>query len=1073
MKFIFRNIIQLFFLLLISGFKFVFANGDEYVFNQLTIEDGLSQTTVLSITQDHKGYMWFGTAFGLNKYDGYSFTVYMSSLTDTTKLSDNRITCLFEDSEKNLWIGTIDGTLNRYNRETNTFSHFSFIDTIVLPYQIPDQYYEYPISFSRNDNHSITAIEEDLDGYLWIGTWGKGVFRFDKKNSSYIHFFTHPENKTGLSFNRITEILVDHSGEIWIGTFGGGINKVVKDGAGISFEQFKHSGSDLGSLSDDKVISVFQDSYKNIWIGTYYGGLNRISPEETGSGFKKSFKVFKNNPGDRSSLSNNTVMAITEDQEGGLWIGTFGGGLNKFNREHEDFTNFMNDPFNVNTIGDNDVLSLHCDRSGILWIGTHLGQGLNKLEKNKVKFSTIKHIPGSTSGLNDEVVWSIFQDRQKIFWFGTYKGGVNRFDRSTNKFRYFRPGQNSVSDGHNRSLAEDNFGNLWIGNYSGGLNRYNFASEKFTYFKHDPGDDKTIGANQIQDILIDSNNVMWLGTFGGGLNFVQLSGEANSQLIFHSLKNKPGDPTSISDNRVYSLCEGRDAALWVGTFGGGLNKFDKSSRKFLRYVHNPQDDSSLSSNRVMTVFEDTDGIIWVGTYGGGLNKLNPESGYFKRYSDKEGLIGGVVYGILEDRNKNLWMSTNSGIFKFNKTTELFTQYDLQDGLQSLEFSGGAYFETDDGEMFFGGISGINHFYPDSITENQNIPPIVITNVRVFNNPIEGERESIELSYDKNFLTFEFAALDYTNPGANQYSYMLEGLDKEWRFTNSSIRIANYTNLSPGQYTFRVKGSNNDGVWNEEGTMIRIIINPPVWKTWWFLLAAIVISALVIYYISTIRIKNLLAIEKLKTKLAADLHDNIGSGLTEISILSELVVNDISADKSNASQKLRSISDTARQLVDNMSDIVWVVNPKRDSLHDLIIRLKDTYSEILRLKGVSFKTSNLEKLSNIKLPMEYRQNLFLIFKEAINNSIKHSQCKNLMLEANVHGDAIEMTLDDDGVGMNEINMMVGNGIKNIESRARSIGGRIKWKTAPGSGTKIKFIGYSNRKNFIKNIFSLNS
>lgn len=1060
-------------LLLVNNKLHPSPNGDEYIFHQLKIDDGLSQTTVLSILQDHKGYMWFGTAFGLNKYDGYNFTVYTNSITDSTKLSDNRITYLFEDSENILWVGTIGGTLNRYNRKLNTFTHYSFIDTVNLVYNIPDQYYEYPISFSRNDNHSITSIIEDDEGFLWIGTWGKGLFRYDKKRNTFKHFYHSPQDKSSLSFNRITKILIDHLGDVWIGTFGGGLNKAIQTKSGFSFQRYKNEKTNHLSLSDDKVISLFEDSEHNLWIGTFYGGLNRLDLNAINrNGQKNIFNNYSHNPNDNTTLSNNTVMAITEDMTGSLWIGTFGGGLNKYDKQKKTFIHFKYEPFNSNSLGDNDVLSLFCDKSDILWIGTHLGQGLNKLEKNKLKFSIIRNIPGDPNSLSDDVVWSIFRDSADKFWFGTYRGGLNSYNKRNNNFIKFTPSPGSLSDAHNRSLAEDAYGNLWIGNYSGGLNRYNFSTKKFKQFKHDPSDARSIGANQIQSIYIDSSSVMWLGTFGAGLNYAVLSPNHSEEINFYSLKNIPGDSTSISDNRVYSIFEDREGILWVGTFGGGLNRFDKSTKKFTRYVNNPSDDNSLSNNRVMTIYEDTRGELWIGTYGGGLNRFVKKQNKFKRYSEKEGLIGGVVYGILEDDHNNLWMSTNNGILKYDIKQELFTQYDLQDGLQSLEFSGGAYFKTKDGEMYFGGISGINHFYPDSIKENQNIPPIVITSVKVFNNKLGGEHEEIELSYDDNFLTFEFAALDYTNPSDNRYAFMLEDLDKEWRFTNSDVRIANYTNLAPGNYTFRVKGSNNDGIWNEEGVILRIIINPPFWQTWWFLILTIVLSGAIIYYISTIRIKNLLAIEKLKTKLAADLHDNIGSGLTEISILSELVVNDIYTEKAAASQKLGIISDTARILVDNMSDIVWVVNPKRDSLHDLILRLKDSYSELLVSMGVSFKTSNLEKLTNVKLPMEYRQNLFLIFKEAINNSIKHSRCKNLTLEANVRGDIIEMSLGDDGIGINDINNIIGNGIKNIESRARSIGGRIKWKTSAGEGTVIRFMGRSGKISWFRNIFNKN-
>ncbi len=403
------------------------------------------------------------------------------------------------------------------------------------------------------------------------------------------------------------------------------------------------------------------------------------------------------------------------------------------------------------------------------------------------------------------------------------------------------------------------------------------------------------------------------------------------------------------------------------------------------------------------------------------------------------------------------MSTNNGIFKFNKKNETFIQYDLADGLQSLEFSGGAYYKTHDGEMFFGGINGLNSFFPDSIKFNPNIPNIAITSTRILNNKIKGEKKNIVLNYNENFFSFEFAALNYASPEDNSYAFMLEGFDKNWHYTDSKQRVATYTNIAPGDYVFKVIGTNNDGIWNYDGVKMGITILPPFWQTWWFRAAIVIVLLYTIYFLSTLKIRNLLAIEKLKTKLAADLHDNIGSGLTEISILSELTSRELKNTSENSSQNLKSISETARTLVDNMGDIVWVVNPKRDSLHDLIIRLKDSYNEVLTYMGISMKTTNLDKLKNVKLPMEYRQNLFLIFKEGINNSIKHSKCNTIKLDVDLNGEILEMTLNDNGKGMDNNGRPSGNGLKNMERRALSIGGKLKWYSTLNKGTKVVFVG----------------
>jgi two-component sensor histidine kinase len=471
----------------------------------------------------------------------------------------------------------------------------------------------------------------------------------------------------------------------------------------------------------------------------------------------------------------------------------------------------------------------------------------------------------------------------------------------------------------------------------------------------------------------------------------------------------------------------------------------------------------------VAITEDSNHILWLGTSGGGLNKFDRELNTFTHFSQNMGLTSSVVYGILEDNAKNLWMSTDNGIFKFNIKKENFTHFDLEDGLQSLEFNGGSYFKDKSGMMYFGGINGLNIFYPDSIRTNLFVPPIVITSINILNNRLKGEASEIILTHDQNFISFEFSALDYTNPKNNHYMFRLDGLDDGWNYVDAKRRIANYINLPAGDYIFHVVGTNSDGLWNRSGTSILITITPPFWQTWWFITLTVILIGAIIYYISTIRIKQQLAIEKIKTRLAADLHDNVGASLTEISILSEVAVHKSNNDSDV--KELRGISDIARQLVDTMSDIVFVVNPDRDSLYDLIIKLKDSYNEFLQSVGISFKVKNIDKTNDIKLPMEYKQNLLLIFKEGINNAIKHSKCDKIVFEANVRGDVIEMILSDNGIGFNELDVGTGNGLRNMETRADKINGKMKWRSSVENGTRIRFVGKISRFNKIKSLLNV--
>jgi two-component sensor histidine kinase len=541
--------------------------------------------------------------------------------------------------------------------------------------------------------------------------------------------------------------------------------------------------------------------------------------------------------------------------------------------------------------------------------------------------------------------------------------------------------------------------------------------------------------------------------------------------VFYAYTHSKENPGSISDDRVYCLLADKEQKLWIATYGGGLNKFDPSTGIFKTYRTETSDPKSISSDKVLCLLDDSKGRIWVGTSGGGLNRFDSHSESFTRYTIKEGLHSAVVYGILEDNRKNLWLSTDDGIFKFDPGTEKFIQFGPEDGLQSMEFSGGAYIKDTRGAMYFGGINGLNYFYPDSIQIRSYIPPVVISNIKIVDTHLKGKSDELILSYDQNFISFEFASLDFSNPSRNRYRYILEGFQNYWTQTDASRRMATYTNLPPGEYLFRVLGTNSDGIWNETGDSIKIIINPPFWQTWWFVTLVIILISFLIYYLSTLRIKNQLAIEKIKLKIASDLHDNVGAGLTEISILSEVASRQVNGTGDRPGMELMKISDTARQLIDNMSDIVWVVNPQRDSLQHLIIRLKDSYNEFFNSVGISFKVKNVDKKDDVKLPMEYKQNLFLIFKEAINNSIKHSNCRKMTLEASVRNDFIEIFITDDGNGFDSEKLKFGNGMKNMFDRARKIGGEIRWNSLPGKGTIVNFKGKLSRINKLKSFFNI--
>ncbi|MGE5806617.1 MAG: two-component regulator propeller domain-containing protein [Ignavibacteria bacterium] len=1019
-------------------------------------EDGLSQNTVHSILQDSKGFMWFATEDGLNKYDGYNFTVYKNNPRDKNSISDNFIWTIFEDKKGVLWIGTNSGGLCRFDREKEVFTSYKNI----------------PGNLNSLSLNNIRSIYEDKEGMLWIATEGQGLEKFDRQKNVFVHYRNNPRDPSSISNNVVLSIFEDRSGELWIG-HNAGLDKF--DRTENKFFHFSELIENDAALTP--VFSICQDKKGSLIAGT----INGLSKSDTEKKFFGSYLI--------NSLNRNRsrINILIQDKEGVLWAGT-GSGLFMFETTPE--LSLLNDSElqKLNILGNNNVLSLFEDNSGLIWIGT-AEEGIYIFNRERSKFKHFMHDPFDSESLSYNTVRSIFQEKDGTLWIGTLGGGLNKQDPGSRKFIHYRNNpadKNSLSDNTISAIYKDKKGYLWIGTWNSGLNRSFYPINKsgrfipeFRSYRNNPDDLYSLSSNLVQAIFEDSDGILWVGT-GAGLNIYD-RGKDN----FISLYNDPGDPNSLSNNLVQScIIEDKDGDLWIGTWGG-LSRLTKENRelaltnpsaiKFIcyRYTERPSKIKGLSDDRIVSAYEDGAGNLWFGTYGGGLNKLpykekNSANPRFENYNFDDGLASNIIYGVQGDKNDNIWLSTDNGLTLLDPKRNIVRNYNVQDGLQGNQFFWGASFKGADGELFFGGTNGFNSFHPEELKINAHVPPVFITNFQIFNksvsaneqrSPLKKSVEStkeIELSYSQNVFSFEFTALDFTAPNKNRYKYFMEGFDKSW-IQSGNRRFVTYTNLDPGEYTFKAAGSNNDGIWNETGASIKIKILPPFWRTWWFvLLSSILLISLVSYIIGS-RVRNLLAMERLRSKLAADLHDNIGSGLTEISILSEVISKKINPAESGVKKSLKMISDTSRSLIDGMSDIVWLVNPKRDSLYDLILRLRDTYSELFSYTDISFRSENIKALEKVSLSMEHRQHLYLIFKEAINNSINHSGCREITMDASVKGKKLEMVLKDNGKGFCLDEVSYGNGINNIKERAKMIGGKLIIDSKEGEGTMVKFEG----------------
>jgi len=770
--------------------------------------------------QDSRGFLWVGTYNGLNQYDGYNFTDYKNSIDDTSSISDSKIRALCEDKNGNIWIGTWGGGLNKFIRDTEKFIHF----------------HNNPDDENTIGSESILSMCLDTTGNIWLGTDGGGLDYFDISNQKFTHHKNIPKDPKSISSNNINSIYLDRTGILWCGTGLAGLNKF--DNRSKQFIRFLHSENDPQSLSGNSVFAICEDYLGDLWIGTS-DGLNKLDRNTN------KFKRYKHDPQNPKSISDNNVWVIYDDGEDNLWIGNYSTGLNLFDRKNETFYYYNRDYSDPKSLSDDGVFAIFKDRTNVMWIGTWAG-GLNKYIK-EIYFKTYSHNPYNPNSLAKNSVYAIYKDKSGILWIGCEDGGLNRIDEKNNKItRYLHNPANSfsISSNYVYSICEDNKGFLWVATDEGGLNKFDRTTNRFEHFFHDPDDPNSLSDNAISQIFYDSFGDLWIGTKGSGMDRLK---KGKSEFIHY--ENDPDNPRSISSRMVYCFYEDRNKNLWIGTNDGGLMLYNRASDHFTYYKNDPQNPTnSLSNNIISSICEDENGILWIGTTGAGLNRFDKTKNQFKNYREKHGLASDVIYGIQYDDKGNLWISTTNGISRFNIEREEFRNYNVADGLQDNDFNQWAHFKDKTGRMYFGGINGFNSFSPVEIIEKPYRSQIAITDFNILHKPVAigydslwgriileksiTETEQVELSYDENILTIEITPLEFHNPQRNLFTYRMKGFDKNWIFGDASNRRITYTNLDPGEYTFYAKGSNNEGVYNEAGTSLKIIIRSPWWATWW-------------------------------------------------------------------------------------------------------------------------------------------------------------------------------------------------------------------------------------------------
>lgn len=1028
------------------------SSKENIKFERISIKEGLSQVVVTCILQDSQGFMWFGTQDGLNRYDGYNFLIFRKDASDKNSLSNNHITCLHEDSEGFIWIGTSGGGLNRFDRKKNIFKCFVYSE------DNPDS-----ISFNQ-----IRCVREDTSGDIWVGTSTGGLNKFIKSENKFIRYCSTREDPESINSNSIRCIYEDSKKNLWFGTWGEGLKKYNSRTGG--FLDYKNYNSDIPNAN--RINSIFEDNEGIIWLATNLG-LHKLNPET------KSYTEYIKSADSASGISDNLVSVIFEYEPGILWIGTREGGLNIFDIREEKFISFLNSDTDEKSLSNNSIMDIAECKSGLIWIATH-GGGLNKFSRKQKNIKHYYHTPGINNCLSSNKILALCEDSTGNIWIGTNDSGLNKFDRLNNVFEVFPKDKRagcSLSDYKISFVKEDKNKNLLVSTELGGLNIVNLNNGEVRVFKHDKENPYSLSHNYATHVIEDENNILWAGTFGGGLNKIYL--KENKILHF---KHNPEDHSSIGSNKIRVFYKSADGTFWIGLDSGGINRFNPETGKFKRYEHDLKDESSISGNDVLTLYEDSKRRLWIGTSGEGLNYFDRENDQFIRFGMSDGLPNDTVYGILEDDSGNLWISTNKGISRFNPEERTFRNFDEKDGLQSNEFNQGAYLKLKSGELAFGGVNGLNIFSPGNMKDNDYKPSVVITDFQIFNKKVNisengsplkeviNVTNELFLTYRESVFSFEFASLDYNIPEKNQYAYMMTGFDKNWNYSGSR-RFATYTNLNPGEYIFKVKGSNNDGCWNEEGVSVKINISPPFWKTIWFkglsiLTVAGIAGGVYREKLNKVRkekeaqivfTKKLIETQEADRKrIAAELHDSLGHELliTKNKLLLTVKNPD---DKEFIANEVNDATEILSNAIQDVREISYSLHPyqiERLGLTKAIESIADRVAKSTKIKF--FK--NLDLIDKVLLP-EQEINLYRIIQECINNIVKHSGAEEVLLNLNKDEKYISVVISDDGKGFNMSEVADnsdkhGFGLKGMKERAKLFNGSFEIHSEAGNGTEVK-------------------
>lgn len=1010
---------RLLFLLFFLSLSTALAQKPSYDFKNITINEGLSQNSVVAIAEDDYGFMWFATQDGLNRFDGRDFVIFPRTFDDITSPTNSQTGKLVARG-KELWLIKKGGEIEIFDLATEEFRPFLF----------PEK--------QENLQSPVTYLYFDTRDDLWLGTSGMGLYKIDRKTNKVTRYHRDATNQFSLSGNRVRSVFQDSSGDIWIMTYKG-LNRLGKAGN----RQYL-PGVNANILKEDK------DG--KLWLGTFGKGIFTRAKDSA------TFSPFQGYP--KYPIPKDLIVeSLLTEEDGKVWVGTYGNGLFIINTNEETIVHLLPERRNPFSLGFQDVLSIEKDRNGGIWIGTD-GGGVSYYNLHFNIFNRLTD-QDVQENIAIEQIRAVTTDDDGFVWLGTSGNGLTSFLPAENEFQtfHFKPFKSGISN-YDRvvSLLSDDEGDLWIGTQGNGLMlKDRGTGELKKWFFSEAGTaSERIPDNTIWTLTHAENNRVWAGTRNAGLLLIDKEKGLISQYLPEPASNLG------SQNNIRSVEQLNDSILALGLEQNGIRLLNTCTGKFKEVTNLFIEQTIEDEYGIKCLFFES-GFLWAGTAGRGILIIHLESGNTQLLDASEDLPNNMIYGILPEGKNAVWVSSNRGIFRIDHHVEMdevqvtgIYPFTVEDGLQSNEFNTGAFHKAKDGTLYFGGINGLNFFNPNKISHSRRTGPVVLTGVMVGNKPLETDtlityKDHIRLPYSENSLSFNYTVLDFLSPQKMNYQYRLTGYDDNW-IDAGSRQYSAYTNLPPGEYDFQVKLAGEE-LAEAQTASLGITITGPFWLRWWFIVMVILIIATLLYAFYRYRINQLLEVQRVKNTISADLHDDLGSRLTSIHFLSAVSKKKILMNE-DAKACLQRIDEEVMASAEALNEIVWNIKMNDESLEDIVAKMRRYAGEALDGAGLNYKVTIEDDFTGKKMGMQERRELFLIYKELLNNIRKHAAAETVDIEIAIKEEMFYLAVGDDGKGFNPDGETDRNGIRNSRERVRKWNGRLKITSESNKGTLIE-------------------